>query len=453
MIKLSIDEILEAVNGSIYVDGKEYNYNSIETDTRNLKNNCIFVALKGYNFNGNEFVIDAIKKGSIICIVDELKFSESDIPKGATVIKVEDTKMALLNLAEAYRKKLNIKIIGITGSTGKTSTKDVTAAFLSSKFKVFKTKGNFNNEIGLPLMMFKIDESYDVAVLELGMSNFGEIHNLAKACRPDIALITNIGISHIENLKTRENILKAKMEITDFFSQDNTLIVNADNDMLSTLNDDSYEILTTSIENNDCNIKADIIEENLNNIVFTVIDDGEDKGTITLPLMGIHNVENSLLAYGAAKILGLTIDDMQKGLENLECTSMRLDVIEAHGKTIIDDSYNASPDSMKAALNVLKQFNGRKIAVLGTMKELGDESKNSHKEVGEYTKKNGAEKLIVISEFENDFKEGFGEDGFYAYASIAEARCGLDEILKDGDIILIKASRSMHFEELVKYLK
>lgn len=453
MIKLSIDEILEAINGSIYVDGGEYNYNSIETDTRNLKNNCIFIALKGYNFNGNEFLIDAIKKGSIICIVDELKFSVSDIPKGATVIKVHDTKMALLSLAEAYRKKLNIKIIGITGSTGKTSTKDVTAAFLSSKFKVFKTQGNFNNEIGLPLMMFKIDESYDVAVLELGMSNFGEIHNLAKACRPDIALITNVGISHIENLKTRENILKAKLEITDFFSKENALIVNADNDMLCNLNSDSYKILKTSMEHTDCDIKADIMEENLNNIKFRVIDKGQDKGILNLPLMGLHNVQNSLLAYGASKILGLTVEDMQRGLENLECTSMRLDVIKAKDKTIIDDSYNASPDSMKAAINVLKQFNGRKIAVLGTMKELGDESKNSHKEVGEYAKKNGVETLIVISEFQDDFKEGFGEEGFYAYTSIAESESGLDKILKDGDIVLIKASRSMHFEELVKYLK
>lgn len=453
MISLSIDEILEAINGSIYIDGKEYNYNSIETDTRKIKDNCIFIALKGYNFNGNDFVIDALKNGGIISIIDEIKFNISDVPQGKTIIKVEDTKKALLNLAEHYRQKLNIKVIGITGSTGKTSTKDIAAAFFSSKFKVFKTKGNFNNEIGLPLMIFQLDDSYDVAVLELGMSNLGEIHNLAKVCKPDIAIITNIGISHIENLKTRENILKAKMEITDFFSNDNILIVNGDNDMLKDISSTSYRVLKTSLKNS-CEIKGENLQEDKENeLAFDIVYKEIREGRLTLPLIGTHNVENALLCYGAAKELGLNLEDIQEGVKNLECTSMRLEVTKVNDKTIINDCYNASPDSMKAALKVQKNFLGRKVAILGTMKELGHESKDAHKEIGKFAKECGVDSLIVISEYEESFKKGYGKQNFKAYSSLDELKKDLSNMLKDEDVILIKASRSMHFEEIVNYIK
>lgn len=202
VLDLNIQEVIEAVNGEIIVKNNDGHFNKISTDTRKIENDNLFVALKGANFNGNTYAVSAIEKGASVVIVDEIKFEKEDLKCKGTVIKVKDTKVALGDLARYYRKKLGIKVVGITGSTGKTSTKDLIAAFLSGKYKVFKTQGNFNNEIGLPLMIFELNKDYDVAVLEMGTSNFGEINTLAGIALPDIAAITNVGVAHIEYLKT-----------------------------------------------------------------------------------------------------------------------------------------------------------------------------------------------------------------------------------------------------------
>lgn len=452
-MKLAINEILESTNGKIILDGKEYNYESIETDTRKLKKNSIFIALKGENFNGDDFVLDAVKKGSTICIVSEIKFNKEEIPSDVTIIQVKDTKEALLLLAKAYREKLNIKIIGVTGSTGKTSTKDIIAAFLSDKYKVFKTKGNFNNEIGLPLMIFSLDETYDVAVLEMGMSNLGEIHNLANTAIPDIAVITNVGISHIENLKTRENILKAKMEVTDFFNKDNILVINLDDDMLKTISKAQYEVISIGMEENNAKVKGINIVLLDNAISFDIEDNGKNVGTINLPMVGKHNVLNSLLAYVVGKNLGLTVEDMNRGIKNLEATSMRLDIIKKHDFTIVDDCYNASPDSMKAAIDVLSSMEGkRKMLILGTMRELGHESENAHRDVAKYAKEKNIDELIAIGEYSSMFKKGFEKD-ILIFDTTEECSQKIGNLVQKGDIILIKASRGMKFEKIVKELK
>ena len=218
-MNLTLDEIVKAVNGKILAKNNEGTFNKVSTDTRKIEENNLFIALKGENFNGNNYATSAIKKGASIIIIDEVNFEIEELNNNGTVIKVEDTKKALADLARYYRKKLGIKVVGITGSTGKTSTKDLVAAFLSGKYKVFKTKGNFNNEIGLPLMILELNDSYDIAVLEMGTSNFGEISRLASIARPDVSAITNIGVAHIEYLKTRENILKEKMSISDLFEK------------------------------------------------------------------------------------------------------------------------------------------------------------------------------------------------------------------------------------------
>ena len=228
VLDLNIQEVIEAVNGEIIVKNNDGHFNKISTDTRKIENDNLFVALKGANFNGNTYAVSAIEKGASVVIVDEIKFEKEDLKSKGTVIKVKDTKVALGDLARYYRKKLGIKVVGITGSTGKTSTKDLIAAFLSGKYKVFKTQGNFNNEIGLPLMIFELNKDYDVAVLEMGTSNFGEINTLAGIALPDIAAITNVGVAHIEYLKTRENILKEKISISDFFKDDSCLVINCE---------------------------------------------------------------------------------------------------------------------------------------------------------------------------------------------------------------------------------
>jgi UDP-N-acetylmuramoyl-tripeptide--D-alanyl-D-alanine ligase len=455
MENLTLKEIVEAVNGEIIKTGKESRYMAVSTDTRTIQKESIFIALKGENFNGNQYAAEASQKGAAVCIVDELSNPTGDFEKDTVVIKVQSSKEALLSLAKYYRSRLKLKVVGITGSTGKTSTKDLVAAVLTTKYKVFKTKGNFNNEIGLPLMIFKLTDEYDVAVLEMGMSNLGEIHRLADVARPDVGIITNIGVSHIEYLKTRENILKAKMEITDFFRGNNTLIVNYDNDLLKTINTSNYKLIRISCEEENADYKAENIALDEQSIHFTVADNsGNISPEFNFDIPGKHNVLNSLLAIACGKELGIAYAEMLDSRYNLEFTSMRLDIVKGNKFTIIDDCYNASPDSMKAALEVLSNMAGkRKIAVLGTMKELGEESHRLHKEVSEYAASIKADLLITVGEFNNAFKEGFSKGEFIAFQSTEEAIEHLSKIIETDDVVLVKASRSMKFETIIEKLK
>lgn len=449
-MEMTFEELLKYSEGEIILNNKNKKFNKLSTDTRKIEKDNIFLALKGENFNGNKYVKEAFEKGASIAIVDEVLYNEEEI--NGIVIKVKDTKKALLSIARGYREKLGIKVVAITGSTGKTSTKDLVSAFLSGKYKVFKTKGNFNNEIGLPLMVLELDSSIDVAVLEMGMSNFNEIHNLAECAKPDIAIITNIGVSHIENLKTRENILKAKMEITDFFNKNNILILNSEDDMLQTVNSNMYEIINIGYNQN-CNYFAKNIKLDKETTSFDFNYNGE-MNTITLPMVGIHNVLNALLGIAASYKLGLIVDEIKEGLKNLEATSMRLEFIENEfGIEIINDCYNASPDSMKAALDVLKDREGkRKIAILGTMRELGDEANRCHKEVGEYAK-DRVDLLVSCGEHIDDFKEGFEKNRIKLYNTKVNLINDLNSIIKPGDVVLVKASRGEKFEEIVEELK
>lgn len=452
---ISYEEIIEAVEGTILVKGESDLYNSINIDTRAIKEKDVFIALKGENFNGNDFVSEASKKGASICIIDEIKFKEGSLNKGTAVIKVDDTKKALLRLAKVYLNKLNLKVIGITGSTGKTSTKDLVAAVLAAKFKVFKTLGNFNNEIGLPMMIFKLDKSYDVAVLEMGMSGFGEIHNLCEVANPSIAIITNIGMSHIENLQTRENILKAKMEITDFFTKDSVLIVNSDNDLLEGITPSNYKLIKTGIDSESSFRACDLnIEES--KITFNIMEKGElINNTIEVNVPGRHNILNSLLAIACARTMGMNYNEIAKGFKRLEATSMRLDIIKGTKFTIINDCYNASPDSMVAAIDVLCNISGKsKIAVLGTMKELGDSAFEAHKQVAEYAKLKNIDLLITLGEFNEAYKEGFNDINKYrSFETYNEVVSFLEGTISKNDVVLVKASRYMKLESIVSALE
>lgn len=450
-MNLTLDEIVKAVNGKILAKNNEGTFNKVSTDTRKIEENNLFIALKGENFNGNNYATLAVEKGASIIIIDEVNFKIEELNNKGTVIKVEDTKKALADLARYYRNKLGIKVVGITGSTGKTSTKDLVAAFLSGKFKVFKTKGNFNNEIGLPLMILELNNSYDIAVLEMGTSNFGEINRLASIARPDVSAITNIGVAHIEYLKTRENILKEKMSISDFFEKGNSLILNCENDMLRTVNKcEKFDIKKTGYDKSydACGKNVVLTGETTS---FEVVTKDGDSHKFTLNMIGEHNVLNALIGIQIAREFGLTFDEMEKGLKNFEATSMRLEFIKKDKFTIINDSYNANPDSMKAALDVLKNYSGkRKIAVLGTMGELGNYAKKAHKEVGEFAKEK-ADILVTTGEFKKDYKEGFGENTL-VFETKQELLEGLSNMIKEEDTILIKASRSARFEEIIKYI-
>lgn len=457
MEHMTFNEIVNAVQGEVVLKGNYTEFNAVSTDTRKIEKGNIFIALKGENFNGNEYVKTASEKGAVICIVDEIKYKDEEIGQCTTIIKVEDTRKALLNLSEFYRSKLNIKIVGVTGSAGKTSTKDLVAAALSSKYKVFKTQGNFNNQIGLPLMIFKLDNSYDIAVLEMGMNNLNEIHTMAKAARPDIALVTNVGTAHIGKLGSRENILKAKLEITDFFNKDSILIINGDNDLLSKISNDKFKVLKIGIDS-DVNLKAKNIKFGENYVEFTVNEDADEIFYIDVP--GKHTVLNSLLAIACGKALGMTLREIRQGLKELQTTAMRLDIIKGKKFSIIDDCYNANPDSMKAAIDVLKNFTAkRKIAVLGIMGELGDKSYKAHKEIAQYALRNGIDLLMTFGEANNAYEEGFKSvgSGKGEYKSFNDfnklIKYLLNECLKEGDVVLVKASRAAKFEVIVDELK
>ena len=450
-MEMTFDELLNAIDGEVIVKGNNINFNKLCIDTRKIEKDNVYLAIKGANFNGNDFAIKALEAGASIVIVDELNFNLNDIKENGNVIKVKNTREALLNLAKFYREKLGLKVIGVTGSTGKTSTKDLIAALLSAKYRVFKTKGNFNNDIGLPLMILELTSDIDVAVLEMGMSSLGEIELLAKVAKPDIGVITNVGLSHIENLKTQENILKAKMEITTFFGKDNVLIVNAEDELLRNISSDVFKVKKIGY-NHEYDVYASNIILREEETEFLAHAFGEE-AVFNLPMAGKHNVLNTMLAIEVSKSLNVSFEDMVRGVENLEATSMRLQVIKKQGLTIINDCYNASPDSMRSSLDVLSAYkNNRKIAILGDMYELGDESEKSHFEVGKYAK-DKVDTLIVIGKYIKNFKDGFNNDNIIMYNTKEECIKELENIIKLDDLVLVKASRGVKLEDVVKKLE
>ena len=450
MLELNLQEIVKATKGALLKEADVKEIKAVSTDTRKIEEGTMFIALKGENFNGNNYVLDAFNKGAKIAIVDEVKCDLNELKEDVALIKVQNTGRALMDLAKFYREKLGLKVVGITGSAGKTSTKDLVAAVLSDKYKVFKTKGNFNNEIGLPLMILELDSTYDVAILEMGMRGLGQIKELAEIASPDLGIITNIGISHIEILKTRENILKAKMEIATFFDKNNTLVVCGNDDFLGALPEAEYKIVKTGVgENFKIGAKNIALEELSSK--FTVYD-GEKEEEFSLDMPGEHNISNLMLGIAIAKELGVSFEEMKRGLKNIEATSMRLELIKKDGFSILNDCYNSSPVAVKSAIDVMKNIEGkRRIAVLGTMRELGHKSEEAHEEIGKYAKENGIEKVLCLGDFSENIKEGYGE-GCTVYENKEELIKDLLNIICDGDIILVKASRSLKFEEITKAL-
>ncbi len=448
MLELNLEEVVKAVKGDLIKLPKNYTAKKVSTDTRKIEEDTLFIALKGTNFNGNAYVKEAYTKGANLCIVDEILFDLKEIPEESGIIKVEDTRKALMDLAKFYREKLGLKVIGVTGSVGKTSTKDLLAALLSSKYKVFKTKGNFNNDIGLPLMVLELDKSYDIAILEMGMSALGEIERLVEIAKPDMAVISNIGICHIEHLKTRENILKAKLEITTLFNKNNVLAVNGNDDMLSKVSSDKFKVIKAGIGENFEIYATDITVNKLSSDFTVVTPEGNIKLHLDMP--GKHNIENIMPDIAIARELGLTLEDMKEGLNNLEATSMRFEIIDMEDYKVIDDSYNSSPAAFRTSTDVMINLESeRKICVLGTMKQLGDESEKEHRGIGEYAKEKGIDLVLCCGDFSENIAEGFGEN-CKVYNDKLSLINDLKSIMKKGDLILVKASRGMHFEDIVK---
>ena len=457
MKNMTLENIAKACNG-IYVgdeDLKSKEITGVEKDSRLIEDGYLYLPFVGARVDGHDFIPQVFDKGAL-CTLSE---KDLDNPKGP-YIKVESVATALKDIAEFYRKQLSCKIIGITGSVGKTSTKDIIANVVSQKYSTLKTQGNNNNNIGLPFTIFKLEEQ-EAAVIEMGMNHFGEISKLTKIAKPTISVITNIGTSHIGNLGSRENILKAKLEILEGMDK-KVLVINNDNDLLhnyylENLENADIEIHTYGIEN-DSDVTAENIILNENDSEFICNIKGE-KFKVKVPVGGIHFVYNAICAATVGTLLGLSNEQIKEGIETFELTKKRMDITELkNGVTLINDSYNASFESMQASLKYLNGLNSkRKIAVLGDMFELGEFSKELHEKVGKEVVKNKIDVLICCGKnakyiVENAEKEGMNKQNIYYFESKEQVEELVKKIWQSGDSILFKASNGMKFFNIVENL-
>ncbi len=418
--------------------------NTISTDSRIIDENTLFIALKGERFDANDFVEDVLAKGAKAVVCSRYNGNSN------RVILVEDTGKALLQIAKGYRSKFKIPFVALTGSVGKTTTKGMVYAVLSEKYNTLKTQGNLNNEIGVPKTLFCLENSHEAAVIEMGMNHFGEISRLTEAVMPDIGIITNVGTAHIENLGSREGILKAKCEITEGMKKGSPLIINGDNDMLSLVNTNDFEVIRFGIESPNLYLKAENIKFLPDGSEFTAVCENESVKAF-VPAVGVHNVYNALCAMCVGKKMGFTLLEAAVALKNFAPEGMRQNVREVKGYTFIEDCYNANPDSMKASLitlNTIKKT--RSIAVLGDMLELGDYSDTAHYEVGKIAGETKTDIVLTFGSLSCQIKKGAEEAGVegYSFNDKNELTSFLKSILKENDTVLFKGSRSMKMEEI-----
>lgn len=454
MKNLTLENIAK-VCGGVYVgspEKKEQEVQGIVTDSRKVEEGFLFVPIKGARVDAHDFIDGVMEKGAL-CTLTERELGEKSFP----YIKVNSSLQAVKDIAEFYLKQLSIPVVGITGSVGKTSTKEMIAAVLEEKYNVLKTKGNFNNELGVPLTVFGLRPDHEIAVLEMGISDFGEMHRLAKIARPDTCVITNIGLCHLEFLKSRDGILKAKTEIFDFLESDGHVILNGDDDKLITVRDvKGIKPLFFGVDNHQ-GVWADEIESKGLKGISCRIHAGEESFKVLIPIPGRHMVYNALAGTAVGLTYGMNMEEIKKGIESLQSLSGRFHIIETGNRTIVDDCYNANPVSMKTSLDVLQDALGRRVAILGDMGELGKEEVEMHREVGVYAAARDIDKIICVGELAGDMAEAARLAAptkdivhFAEKESLLEA---LPEMIRDGDTILVKASHFMEFEKVVEMLK
>lgn len=454
MKNLTLENIAK-VCGGVYVgspEKKEQEVQGIVTDSRKVEEGFLFVPIKGARVDAHDFIDGVMEKGAL-CTLTERELGEKSFP----YIKVNSSLQAVKDIAEFYLKQLSIPVVGITGSVGKTSTKEMIAAVLEEKYNVLKTKGNFNNELGVPLTVFGLRPDHEIAVLEMGISDFGEMHRLSKIARPDTCVITNIGLCHLEFLKSRDGILKAKTEIFDFLESDGHVILNGDDDKLITVRDvKGIKPLFFGVDNHQ-GVWADEIESKGLKGISCRIHAGEESFKVLIPIPGRHMVYNALAGTAVGLTYGMNMEEIKKGIESLQSLSGRFHIIETGNRTIVDDCYNANPVSMKASLDVLQDALGRRVAILGDMGELGKEEVEMHREVGVYAAARDIDKIICVGELAGDMAEAARLAAptkdivhFAEKESLLEA---LPEMIRDGDTILVKASHFMEFEKVVEMLK
>lgn len=453
MKNLSLRNIAAACNGTLHGAGEAADQwvKSITTDSRKAEEGCLFIPIVGARADGHDYIKQVMEKGALGTL-SERELKDADFP----YIQVKSSLQAVKDIAEFYLKQLKIPVVGITGSVGKTSTKEMIAAVLSQKYRVLKTQGNFNNELGMPLTVFRLRDEDEIAVLEMGISDFEEMHRLAKTARPDTCVITNIGYCHLENLKSLDGVLKAKTEMLDYMKEDGKVILNGDDEKLRTVDQVHGKKPMLFGVKNQCDIYADcIVNHGLKGVACRIHTDlGEVD--VKIPTPGEHTVYNALAGAAVGRCYGLSLEEIKRGIESQRSVSGRFHIIETGKYTIIDDCYNANPVSVKASLRVLQDAAGRKIAVLGDMGELGEDEVSLHRQVGSFAASCHIQLLICVGELSKYMAEAAKEENPQLEVVYIKSREELLEklpgMIQEGDTLLIKASHFMGFEKVVELL-
>lgn len=451
MEMMTLAEIASAVGARIDGAHAETPITEVCTDTRKLTPGCLFIPLVGENFDGHDFLQAACAQAAAVLSHRETEGLEKP------VLRVRDTGQALLDLAHAYRLRFTLPIVGVTGSVGKTTTKEMIYTVLSSQFKTLRTAGNLNNQVGLPLTLLGLRGEDEAAVIEMGMSGLGEISALSKATEPTVAVVTNIGVSHIENLGSRENILKAKLEIADGLRPGAPLLLNLDNDLLKGVRQvGEHPIKTYAVQNPSADVRARSIREQGFATSFEIVYQGESYPAV-IPCIGEHNVLNAAAAFYVGVLAGVAPAQCARALRDYEPAGMRQRIRQTDGVTVIEDCYNASPDSMRASLRTLVSIKteGRRIAVLGDMLELGKVSGQSHYAVGELAGSLGVDLVVCVGSEAALYAKGAEKTKGVQTARFAQntqAADWLRSAIRPGDVVLFKASRGMRLEEIIHTL-
>lgn len=459
MINWTIEEVISACGGTFYGEEEDRGrqVEGVVIDSRKAEKGYLFIATRGERVDGHSFIEQVLAKGAA-CALGEEEPKEAWKP----YIRVKDSFQALKDIAAGYRDRIKAGVVGITGSVGKTSTKEFIASVLAQQFEVLKTQGNLNNEVGLPLTVLRIREQHEKAVLEMGISDFGEMHRLSRIARPDICVITNIGHCHLENLKSREGVLRAKTEIFDFMQEDGSVCINGDDDMLATLREvRGKKPMTFGLSEQNTVFADQIVSRGLLGSE-ALIHTPKGEFRVQIPLPGEHMVYNALAATAVGLLSGMSLEKIAAGIASAEAVGGRSHIIRTEDCTIIDDCYNANPVSVKAAIDLLNTAIGHKTAVLGDMFELGDKEEKLHAQVGAYAAEQGIERLIFIGRLsEHGYlaarraleQAGSNQEVLYypQRTAFLEEWCKKERKLKD-TTVLVKASHGMFFEEIIKEL-
>lgn len=459
MKNLSLKNIAKVCGGKLYCSDEtiaDTEVTSIVSDSRKIEKGGLFVAIKGNVVDGHDYIESAYAQGVMAVM------SQKELDTDKPYILIDDPYIAVKKLEKFYREGLDIKVVGVTGSVGKTSTKEMIYSVLNEKYNTLKTDGNFNNELGLPLTVFRIRDEHEIAVLEMGISDFGEMTRLTEIAKPDVAVITNVGFCHLEKLGTRDGVLKAKTEIFNSLAKDGKIILNGDDDKLATVSEYNgiKPVFFHVSENSDSssnNVYADQIKTDGVKGVYATLHYNDSVIDVKINIPGIHMVYNALAALCVGKAFGLSDDEIKAGIEKVAPLEGRNNIVEKDNVILINGCYNANPMSMKASIDVLSYADTRKVAILGDMFELGENEKEMHKEIGEYLADTDVDVIVLCGKLMNNaytyLLENASDKKLYYFDRLKELLTELDRILQDDDTVLIKASHGMEFAKIIQYIR